>query len=185
MYICSMSIPFSKPNIEEVRALIQRELKDIPLEQLAIQAPEGFKIDPIYLSSEKQVNIPFSLDYRVIFQMTNLDLNAISASNQALIKSLEQGQNGILLNFNHLDWNLTQLSDLFTDIRLDYIHTEFLNLSEVTERSISEFLQKYPHPLLWSHTALSAHVYCISDDQFATESARLIQSLNGKKPSFI
>jgi hypothetical protein len=113
--------------------------------------------------------------------MTNLDLNAISASNQALIKSLEQGQNGILLNFNHLDWNLTQLSDLFTDIRLDYIHTEFLNLSEVTERSISEFLQKYPHPLLWSHTALSAHVYCISDDQFATESARLIQSLNGKK----
>lgn len=59
MYICSMSIPFSKPNIEEVRALIQRELKDIPLEQLAIQAPEGFKIDPIYLSSENKSIFPF------------------------------------------------------------------------------------------------------------------------------
>ena len=181
MYICNMSISFSKPNIKEVQNLIQRELKDIPLEQLAIKAPEGFKIDPIYLSSEKQVSIPFSLDYRVIFQMVSPNLTAISKSNRDLIKSLEQGQNGIILNFSHLDWNLTQLSDLFTDIRLDYIHTEFLNLSEVTERSISEFLQKYPHPLLWSHTALSAQVYCISDDQFVTESAKFIQGSNGKK----
>ena len=181
MYICAMSISFSKPNIEEVQALIQRELKDIPLEQLSIKSPEGFKLSPIYIHSEKQVNIPFSLDYRVIFQMASLDLIAISISNQKLIKSLEQGQNGLILNFNHLDWTLNQLSELFQNIRLDFIHTEFLNLSELTESNISEFLNNYPHSLSWSHTALSSQVYCISDNQFVLESAKLIQRLNGKK----
>jgi hypothetical protein len=176
-----MSITFSKPNIKEVHALIQKELKDIPLEQLSIEALEGFKLSPIYLNSEKQVNIPFSLDYRIIFQMASPDLTAISASNQSLIKSLEQGQNGLILNFGHLDWTLDQLSELFKDVRLDFIHTEFLNLSNITENTITEFLKTYPQSLVWSQTALSAQVYCISDDQFTAESARLIQYLNGKK----
>lgn len=176
-----MSITFSKPNTEEVHALIQRELKDIPLEQLFIQAPEGFQLSPIYNKSEKQVHIPFSLDYRVIFQLVNPDLTTISKSNKHLLKSLEQGQNGLILNFSHLDWSVNQMAELFKDIRLDYIHIEFLNLREATEKAIHEFINTYPHSLSWYHTALSSQVYCISDDKFITESAKLIQSLNGKK----
>jgi len=176
-----MSVVFHKPKLEEVRSLIQKELKDIPLESLSIGSREGFNLSPIYLNAGNQTTIPFLLDYRIVFQIHTPDLASISTSNLNLLHVLEQGQNGCILNFNQLDWSLSQLTDLFLNVKLDYIHTEFLNASERTEKSIREYLQNYPHPLSWFNTAKSSQIYCISDDNFATESAYLIHQLKGPK----
>ena len=55
-----MSISFQKPSIEEVKALIQKELRDIPLDTLGINVGKNREVYPIYTNSNKSIQIfPF------------------------------------------------------------------------------------------------------------------------------
>lgn len=170
-----MSIEFKKPSIEEIESLIQKELKDIPLGSLAIQSPENFRLSPIYTSSHQEIAVPFSLDYRVVFQLFSIEISDINAWNRKIINALENGLNGIILDFQHNDWNIEDLNLLFQNIRLDYIHAEYLHLTSTTLRAIQEMLHTYPHLLNPLNSCLSENSYCISDRNFTDESAKLIQ----------
>ena len=48
-----MSIPFQKPSLEEIQTLIQKELKEIPLENLSIKLTDQRELIPIYQNSKK------------------------------------------------------------------------------------------------------------------------------------
>jgi hypothetical protein len=124
-----MSFAFHKPNIAEVKALIQKELKDLPLGSLSIHVGENQSLSPIYTNSNKCHKIPYLLDYKVIFQLFSLTCAQAETNNRNLLEALENGQNGLILDFKHEDWKLDNLNQLFLNIRLDYIHTEFLNLN--------------------------------------------------------
>ncbi|MFN9320417.1 MAG: methylmalonyl-CoA mutase family protein [Chitinophagales bacterium] len=176
-----MSIAFHKPNIAEVKALIQKELRLLPLDSLAIQVGENQSLSPIYTNSNKSHKIPYLLDYKVIFQLFSLTSSQAETNNRDLMEALENGQNGLILNFKHQDWTLEQLNPLFLKIRLDYVHTEFLNTNSVTEKSIIQYLNNNYINLSWNNSALSKEVYCISDENFYSAAANFIKSFRGEK----
>ena len=134
-----MSIPFQKPSLEEIQGLIQKELKEIPLENLSIKLTDQRELIPIYQNSKKTLNVPNLLDYKVIFQLFSLNHSEAKKNNQTLLKALENGQNGLILDFQNQKWSLEDMENLFINIRLDYVHTEFLNLN--VEIKIGYFVQ--------------------------------------------
>jgi hypothetical protein len=176
-----MSFAFHKPNIAEVKALIQKELKDLPMETLGIQIGETQTLSPIYNYSNKCHKIPYLLDYKVICQLFSLTCSQAATNNRDLLEALENGQNGLILDFKHQDWTLENLNELFLNIRLDYVHTEFLNLSKETEKQIQNYLKDHNPSLTWSNTALSPQVFCIADTDFYTSAASFIKLFKSDK----
>lgn len=176
-----MSIPFQKPSLEEIQALIQKELKEIPLENLSIKLTDQRELMPIYQNSKKTLNVPNLLDYKVIFQLFSLNHSEAKKNNQTLLKALENGQNGLILDFQNQKWSLEDMENLFINIRLDYVHTEFLNLNVETEKHLETYIKNYPHPLEWSNVKFSNEVFCISDDSFYRNAANFIKSFGGNK----
>lgn len=176
-----MSITFQKPNIEEIKALIQKELKDIPIDSLVIKVGETQQISPIYTNSIKSIQIPILLDYRVIFQLFSLSHSSSESDNQNLLQALENGQNGLILNFQNHDWQPEELDKLFINIRLDFVHTEFLNISSETEKNIVHYLKTSYPDLDWHNGTLSKDIFCISDENFYASAAQFIKSFSGEK----
>lgn len=169
-----MSIAFDQPDIETLKAQIQKELKDIPYESMKIRPVEGIELDPIYTQSNYRTQIPMSTNTRIIFSLYSIE--DIQSANKEILQTLEQGINGIILDLKQKDFNTNEIEGLFKNIRLDYIYTEFLNLSQTTEATILSFLQDYPHPLSALQTALNNDVYCIANDLFLDESSKLLLS---------
>ncbi|MBL7790405.1 MAG: hypothetical protein JNL75_11305 [Chitinophagales bacterium] len=176
-----MSIAFHKPSIEEVKALIQKEIKDIPLENLHVKLSEQHQLAPIYLNDNRTLKIPYLLDYRVVFQLFSLSHSEAESKNQNLLQALNNGQNGLILDFQNQKWSLEDIENLFVNIRLDYVHSEFLNLEADTEKHLETYIQNYPHTLDWSHVAFSKEVYCIADESFFHNAANFIKSFKGDK----
>jgi hypothetical protein len=176
-----MSIAFHKPSIEEVKALIQKELRDIPLDSLGINVGDNHEISPIYTNSNKNIEIPILLDYKVVFQLFSLSHSEADIHNQNLIHALENGQNGLILDFKNENWKLEDLSKLFNNIRLDFVHSEFLNITSETENTIIQYLKSSYSNLSWNNFAFSKEVYCISDENFYSSAADFIKSFSGEK----
>ena len=176
-----MSISFQKPSIEEVKALIQKELRDIPLDTLGINVGKNREVYPIYTNSNKSIQIPSLLDYKVIFQLFSLSHSEADIHNQSLLRTLESGQNGLILDFKNETWNLEALGKLFMNIRLDFVHSEFLNINSETENSVIHYLKSNYTNLTWNNYALSQELYCISDENFYSASADFIKSFRGEK----
>jgi len=176
-----MSIAFHKPSIEEVKALIQKELRDIPLDNLGIKVGENHQISPIYTNSNKSIEIPSLLDYKVVFQLFSLSHSEADIHNKNLLQALENGQNGLILDFNNENWNLEELGKLFINIRLDYVHSEFLNINSETENTILQYINSNYTKLSWNNFALSKEVFCISDENFYSSAAGFIKSFRDEK----
>lgn len=176
-----MSIEFQKPSIEEVYSLIQKELKDIPLESLNIKPIDGINIKPIYNNCSQAIHIPYSLGYRVIFQYFSLDKSYIEASNTVLLNALNNGQNGLLLDFKNEDWSDSELKILFKNIRLDYIHIEFCEVSDSSKVNIHNYLaENYPN-ISWQYCFFKEHFHYISNEKFIEEAAQTILNFNSEK----
>lgn len=178
-----MSLEFIKPTIEEVHELIQKELKDISLESLNIHPREHIDIQPIYNSAPTNVQVPLSLNYRILYQLVHLEKLDVLNLNQQILNYLIDGQNGVILNFKSQNWALSDITQLFKDIRLDYIHIECINLTPTSKNSILAYIEQYPHKTEWSNLWLSDEVYCISEENFIKEAAHFISNFKGLKAS--
>jgi hypothetical protein len=176
-----MPTEFQKPSIEEVYALIQKELKDIPLDSLDINPLAGINVKPIYNHASQPIHIPFSLDYRVIFQYFRLDKSNIQTTNETILTALSNGQNGLLLDFKNEDWIETEISTLFTSIRIDYLHIEFCETTETTKACIHDYLAAHYPDLNWSHCFFKEHFYYLSYEKFIEEAANCILNFNTEK----
>lgn len=175
------TIEFKKPSIEEVYSLIQKELKDIPLESLNIKPIDGVNVKPIYNGCSQPIHIPFSIEYRIIFQYFSLDTSDIKQANETILNTLNNGQNGLLLDFKNEDWSESEISSLFETIKLDYIHTEFCEVNAITKASIHHYLAKNYSNIGWSHCFFSEHFYYLSNDNFIENAADFIMNFNGEK----
>lgn len=176
-----MTIEFKKPAIAEVYSLIQKELKDIPLESMDIAPRSGIAIKPIYNACPNAIQLYFPLKYRIVFQYFSLDKTDIKAANKLLLNALENGQNGLLLDFKKNDWNSNDLETLFENIRLDYIHTEFFETNESTKTNLENYISKNYVDLAWEHCFFNEHVHCLSDKDFLSTAAEFIQNYKGEK----
>jgi len=176
-----MTIEFKKPSITEAYSLIQKELKDIPFESLDISPRNGIVVNPIYNTSPTTTQLYFPLEYRIIFQYFPIDKTDIKASNKRLITSLENGQNGLLLDFKRNDWNLNELEILFENIHLDYIHTEFFETNESTKINLENYISTHYAELTWEHCFFNEQVHCLSDKNFVSSAADFIQNYKEEK----
>jgi methylmalonyl-CoA mutase len=185
-------IQFQTVDKEQIKKLIEKELKGKPFEETLYSPLEGIVLDPIYTTEEtlKSTWVSPNLENRICFQSFSLDTDA-NQINQAILEALMNGVSGLILTSseNRSDY---LFSEIFKEVRFDYIHTHFAIENSLIETKFENYIDslKYvvdPQRISFKNSSIYGCSVHISANDFVDNSLSILNLIdsNSTIPSII
>lgn len=174
-------IQFIKPNFEEIKSKIQKELKDKSFEEKIIQSHDGIELMPIYTqetTSLETQTFPY-VQERIFFQYLKVS-NNVEMINREILTALENGASGLKIDFKGFE-HIDSLEKLFQNLRFDYIYTQFLNTSAAIKKSLKEYLSHQKYEVEANQILFEESLYFIEDVRFFEDTVNLLKKMESKE----